>query len=124
MLIHDDESTTNASLMRHKSRVSLREQKTQAIFLLPFTLTEMDPLEDEDHKAVATDPTGMRVECIAEIVHVLVIGRYERFQKCLGMGAYKKVFLAFDQEEGVEVAWNELRLDHMQKKVHGEIPLC
>jgi hypothetical protein len=33
------------------------------------------------------------------------------------MGAYKKVYLGFDQEEGMEVAWNELRLDHMQKKV-------
>jgi hypothetical protein len=33
------------------------------------------------------------------------------------MGAYKQVFLGFDQEEGVEVAWNELRLDHFGKKV-------
>ena len=45
------------------------------------------------------------------------IGRFECYAKCLGMGAYKKVHLAFDQEEGVEVAWNELRLDLLQKKV-------
>jgi serine/threonine protein kinase len=32
----------------------------------------------------------------------------------LGMGAYKRVYLGFDQEEGVEVAWNELRIDHLQ----------
>ncbi len=32
------------------------------------------------------------------------------------MGAYKRVYLAFDQEEGVEVAWNELRLDHLSAK--------
>ncbi|GJJ70824.1 WNK lysine deficient protein kinase [Entomortierella parvispora] len=42
-----------------------------------------------------------------------------RFQRCdevLGEGAYKHVYRAFDQEEGVEVAWNQLRIDHLSKK--------
>ncbi|KAF9370553.1 Serine/threonine-protein kinase wnk3 [Podila verticillata] len=42
-----------------------------------------------------------------------------RFQRCdeiLGEGAYKNVYRAFDQEEGVEVAWNQLRIDHLSKK--------
>jgi hypothetical protein len=43
-------------------------------------------------EAVETDPTG----------------RFERYATCLGTGAYKIVYKAFDQEEGVEVAWNTL----------------
>ncbi|KAG9293589.1 hypothetical protein G9A89_005592 [Geosiphon pyriformis] len=57
--------------------------------------------EDEDHpKVVDTDPTG----------------RFERFEESLGKGAYKEVFKAFDQEEGVEVAWCQLRLNFSKKK--------
>ena len=37
-------------------------------------------------------------------------GRFERYRKSLGKGAYKEVFKAFDQEEGVEVAWNQIRI--------------
>ncbi|KAJ1334885.1 hypothetical protein BSLG_008039 [Batrachochytrium salamandrivorans] len=43
-------------------------------------------------------------------------GRFERYAHCLGRGAYKEVFKAFDQDEGVEVAWNQLRLDHLSNK--------
>ncbi|RKP02972.1 hypothetical protein CXG81DRAFT_29392 [Caulochytrium protostelioides] len=35
-------------------------------------------------------------------------GRFERYNICLGKGAYKEVFKAFDTEEGQEVAWNRL----------------
>lgn len=56
--------------------------------------------DQDEHVVVATDPTG----------------RFERYQKCLGMGAYKKVYLAVDTDEGMEVAWNELRLNHLQRK--------
>ena len=43
-------------------------------------------------------------------------GRFERYTTSLGKGAYKEVYKAFDQEEGVEVAWNQLRLDHITKR--------
>ncbi|KAJ3414727.1 hypothetical protein HDV05_006164 [Chytridiales sp. JEL 0842] len=43
-------------------------------------------------------------------------GRFSRFAQCLGQGAYKRVYKAFDEEEGVEVAWNQLRVDHLNKK--------
>ena len=56
--------------------------------------------EEPDAKVVETDPTG----------------RFERYPLCLGTGAYKQVFKAFDQEEGVEVAWNQLRIDHIPKR--------
>ncbi|KAI3646024.1 hypothetical protein MP228_008952 [Amoeboaphelidium protococcarum] len=59
-----------------------------------------DNEEDQEHLVEASDPTG----------------RFERYKKCLGVGAYKKVFKGFDTDEGVEIAWNELRLEHLQKK--------
>ncbi|KAF9912904.1 Serine/threonine-protein kinase wnk4 [Linnemannia zychae] len=42
--------------------------------------------------------------------------RFQRLNEILGEGAYKHVYRAFDQEEGVEVAWNQLRIDHLTKK--------
>ncbi|KAJ3415306.1 Serine/threonine-protein kinase wnk1 [Chytridiales sp. JEL 0842] len=56
--------------------------------------------DDEENRVVETDPSG----------------RFARYAECLGKGAYKEVFKAFDEEEGVEVAWNQLRVDHLQKK--------
>lgn len=35
-------------------------------------------------------------------------GRYGRYDDLLGAGAVKKVYRAFDQEEGIEVAWNQV----------------
>lgn len=37
-------------------------------------------------------------------------GRYGRYNELLGSGAMKKVYRAFDQEEGIEVAWNQVKL--------------
>lgn len=37
-------------------------------------------------------------------------GRYGRYGDLLGAGATKKVYRGFDQEEGIEVAWNQVRL--------------
>jgi len=56
--------------------------------------------DEEEHRVLETDPTG----------------RYERYATCLGKGAYKEVFKAYDQEEGVEVAWNQLKVDHLAKR--------
>ncbi|RZC75071.1 hypothetical protein C5167_050558 [Papaver somniferum] len=38
-------------------------------------------------------------------------GRYGRYCDLLGSGAVKKVYRAFDQEEGIEVAWNQVFLN-------------
>ncbi|CAG8479301.1 3718_t:CDS:2 [Ambispora leptoticha] len=63
--------------------------------------TEDNDEEDDDRpKVVDTDPTG----------------RFERFEESLGVGAYKEVYKAFDQEEGVEVAWCQLKLHFSKKK--------
>ncbi|KAI8841974.1 kinase-like domain-containing protein, partial [Chytriomyces cf. hyalinus JEL632] len=43
-------------------------------------------------------------------------GRFARYNVLLGKGAYKEVYKAFDEDEGVEVAWNQLRVDHLAKR--------
>ncbi|KAL6538468.1 putative serine/threonine-protein kinase wnk11 [Orobanche gracilis] len=43
-------------------------------------------------------------------VEVDSTGRYGRYDELLGSGAVKKVYRAFDQEEGIEVAWNQVKL--------------
>ncbi|KAJ1981695.1 hypothetical protein H4R34_001977 [Dimargaris verticillata] len=54
-------------------------------------------------------------------------GRFERYDQRLGRGAYKKVFVAFDHEQGVEVAWNEIKVDHLRRpdrrKIWSEISI-
>ncbi|KAG2297179.1 hypothetical protein Bca52824_043848 [Brassica carinata] len=53
-----------------------------------------DPSDKDSEPFVETDPTG----------------RYGRYDELLGSGAVKKVYRAFDQEEGIEVAWNQVKL--------------
>jgi hypothetical protein len=86
---------------------------------VPVTAVPSDD-EDEEHKVIASDPTGaisLLDKSASNLSLYCILGRFECYAKCLGMGAYKRVHLGFDQEEGVEVAWNELRLDHLQRKV-------
>ncbi|KAG9155164.1 hypothetical protein Leryth_011135 [Lithospermum erythrorhizon] len=37
-------------------------------------------------------------------------GRFGRYGELLGSGAFKKVYRGFDQQEGIEVAWNKVKL--------------
>ncbi|KAJ9182572.1 hypothetical protein P3X46_006553 [Hevea brasiliensis] len=53
-----------------------------------------DPSDKDSEPFVEVDPTG----------------RYGRYGELLGSGAVKKVYRAFDQEEGIEVAWNQVKL--------------
>ncbi|KAF2293263.1 hypothetical protein GH714_040632 [Hevea brasiliensis] len=54
---------------------------------------EQDP-DDSDAEFVEIDPTG----------------RYGRYKEVLGRGAFKKVYRAFDELEGIEVAWNQVKV--------------
>ncbi|CAM8916325.1 unnamed protein product [Rhodiola kirilowii] len=58
-------------------------------------------LDGDDHPYVVaeTDPSG----------------RYARFDQLLGKGAIKKVYKAIDQLLGIEVAWNQVKLNHLIK---------
>lgn len=45
-----------------------------------------------------------------EFVEVDPTGRYCRYNEILGKGASKTVYRAFDEYEGIEVAWNQVKL--------------
>ncbi|KAJ4953264.1 hypothetical protein NE237_030096 [Protea cynaroides] len=40
-------------------------------------------------------------------------GRYVRYDEILGHGAFKTVYKAFDEVDGIEVAWNQVKIDDM-----------
>ncbi|KAK6929965.1 Protein kinase domain [Dillenia turbinata] len=46
----------------------------------------------------------------SEYAEVDPTGRYGRFNEILGKGASKTVYRAFDEYEGIEVAWNQVKL--------------
>ena len=71
--------------------------------IIPFSNENTENNDDDDDGrpvVVDTDPTG----------------RFERYEECLGIGAYKEVFKAFDQEEAVEVAWCQLKASFSGRK--------
>ncbi|KAI0516069.1 hypothetical protein KFK09_008741 [Dendrobium nobile] len=45
-----------------------------------------------------------------EFVEVDPTGRYGRYSEVLGKGAFKTVYKGFDEGEGIEVAWNQVKL--------------
>lgn len=55
----------------------------------------------------AADQSDRDMEAFVEVDPT---GRYGRYTELLGCGAVKKVYRAFDQEEGIEVAWNQVKL--------------
>ncbi|KAL2942461.1 Serine/threonine-protein kinase WNK1 [Bienertia sinuspersici] len=57
-------------------------------------MTGFSYLEDDSSEFVEVDPTG----------------RYGRYHEILGKGASKIVYRAFDEYEGIEVAWNQVKL--------------
>ncbi|KAL3618074.1 Serine/threonine-protein kinase wnk3 [Castilleja foliolosa] len=63
--------------------------------MAPESAPELDP-EDSD-----AEP---------EFVEVDPSGRYGRYKEILGRGACKKVYRGFDEWEGIEVAWNQVKV--------------
>ncbi|CAN6447322.1 unnamed protein product [Victoria cruziana] len=67
--------------------------------MMPGSSTATDALseqdtDDSDSGFVEVDPTG----------------RYGRYKEVLGKGAFKAVYKAFDELEGIEVAWNQVKV--------------
>ncbi|KAL6549476.1 Serine/threonine-protein kinase wnk3 [Orobanche hederae] len=54
------------------------------------------------------DPEDSDIE--PEFVEVDPSGRYGRYKEVLGKGACKKVYRAFDEWDGIEVAWNQVKV--------------
>ncbi|XP_009362930.2 probable serine/threonine-protein kinase WNK3 isoform X2 [Pyrus x bretschneideri] len=61
---------------------------------MPQDLSSEQDTDDADTEFVEVDPTG----------------RYGRYKEVLGKGAFKKVYRAFDELEGLEVAWNQVKV--------------
>ncbi|KAL9235108.1 hypothetical protein vseg_009901 [Gypsophila vaccaria] len=53
--------------------------------------------------------SNLEDEC-CEFVEVDPTGRYGRYNEILGKGASKTVYRGFDEYEGIEVAWNQVKL--------------
>ncbi|GJT34362.1 probable serine/threonine-protein kinase WNK3 [Tanacetum coccineum] len=60
---------------------------------LDSSISDHEP-DDPDTDFVEIDPSG----------------RYGRYKEVLGKGAFKKVYKAFDELEGIEVAWNQIKV--------------
>lgn len=64
-----------------------------------------------------------------QFIEVDPTGRFGRYADLLGSGAVKKVYRAFDQKEGIEVAWNQVCLSNfgydptLINRIHSEIQL-
>ncbi|MED6197148.1 hypothetical protein PIB30_054021 [Stylosanthes scabra] len=56
-------------------------------------------------------------------------GRYLRYNEILGKGAFKTVYRGFDEVDGIEVAWNQVRIDELLRsaddveKLYSEVNL-
>ncbi|KAG8640806.1 hypothetical protein MANES_13G071400v8 [Manihot esculenta] len=48
-----------------------------------------------------------------DVLEVDPTGRYIRYKEVLGKGAFKTVYKAFDEVNGLEVAWNRIRIDEV-----------
>ncbi|KAL3815149.1 hypothetical protein ACJIZ3_016417 [Penstemon smallii] len=54
---------------------------------------------------------GINNESEADYVEICPGNRYLRYNDVLGKGAFKTVYKAFDQFDGIEVAWNRVKID-------------
>ncbi|KAJ0971098.1 hypothetical protein J5N97_019057 [Dioscorea zingiberensis] len=56
-----------------------------------------------------------RYDCGSDAEHEEIdpTGRYIRYKEVLGKGAFKTVYKAFDEIDGIEVAWNQVRIDEV-----------
>ena len=68
-----------------------------------------------DHIAQTIDSILQSPDAKDEIVEKSPGGRYLRFSEKLGSGAYKDVYRAYDTSEGIEVAWNVVKLTGVPK---------
>lgn len=63
---------------------------------------------DSEVGSAATEPPDDN-----DFVEVDPTGRYGRYMDVLGKGAFKTVYRAFDEVDGIEVAWNQVKIDDL-----------
>mmetsp|Transcript_42396 Transcript_42396/g.135816 ORF Transcript_42396/g.135816 Transcript_42396/m.135816 type:complete len:313 (+) Transcript_42396:738-1676(+) len=82
--------------------------------------------DHEDHEESAAAPAeeaGAEEEEEVDpeaVVESSPDGKYSRYAEILGRGAYKTVYRAFDEEEGIEVAWNQVKVNVSMSKQEGD----
>ncbi|KAL7584071.1 probable serine/threonine-protein kinase WNK11 [Lactuca sativa] len=64
-------------------------------------VTDSDPSDQDTEEFIEIDPSG----------------RFGRYSDLLGAGAVKKVYRGFDQKEGKDVAWNQVKLRNFSDPV-------
>ncbi|KAI5079577.1 hypothetical protein GOP47_0005056 [Adiantum capillus-veneris] len=70
----------------------------------------MEKASDDEGAALDDTPPDDASEEGSEFVEVDPSGRYGRYNEVLGKGAYKTVYKAFDDLDGIEVAWNQVKI--------------
>lgn len=69
--------------------------------ILRMQVTDSDPSDQDTEEFIEIDPSG----------------RFGRYSDLLGAGAVKKVYRGFDQKEGKDVAWNQVKLRNFSDPV-------
>ena len=85
--------------------------------------------EGEDNTEAENDESNSdddNVELEAKVRNPKIVdssptGRYVRFNELLGEGSFKKVYLAYDTQQGVEVAWNMVKVSNLKKSAQQRI---
>jgi hypothetical protein len=74
-----------------------------------------DAIDDRDADIHDDDENDIPAHIKSKIVEKSPAERYIRFNEKLGSGAYKDVYRAYDTIEGIEVAWNVVKLSGVPK---------
>ncbi|MED6169027.1 Serine/threonine-protein kinase wnk3 [Stylosanthes scabra] len=85
------------SLRRCHSRIPVSCKLRNSVTDCKPWLTVTRDTQDFEEDFVEKDPTG----------------RYLRYNEILGKGAFKTVYRGFDEVDGIEVAWNQVRIDEL-----------
>ncbi|CAJ1387190.1 unnamed protein product [Effrenium voratum] len=117
-------TTEAAPKKKSKSRRGLKEHET-----LDDEVEQEDQEDQEDQEGSSSDDEetdiGKRKKSYPEnesmskdeVKERSPLGRFVRFNRKLGSGSYKVVYLGFDNDTGMEVAWNIISFQHMEKRV-------
>ncbi|CAJ1334242.1 unnamed protein product [Effrenium voratum] len=121
-------TTEAAPKKKSKSRRGLKEHET-----LDDEVEQEDQEDQEDQEGSSSDDEetdiGKRKKSYPEnesmskdeVKERSPLGRFVRFNRKLGSGSYKVVYLGFDNDTGMEVAWNIISFQHMEKKAKKRI---
>ncbi|OIV89493.1 hypothetical protein TanjilG_20558 [Lupinus angustifolius] len=82
---------------------------------MPFSLSKLYgiPPENQTSEESSEEGTGLPEPPDPDVVEIDPTCRYVRYKEVLGKGAFKTVYKAFDEVNGLEVAWSQIRIDEV-----------